>query len=700
MIHQFDEHRGGILGERLGGSSLPSGPDVSHEIDDAYAAIRFSTVHVDGAELVSRLSVEAKHPKIPGDSRVFDLSHVLAEGYRRHPATVSQIVNPNLSLESRLDALRTVAFDIAQIKEPVPPLHDTVYGSKEDRFVDGLERTLVIKQVVLTEFADILQGYSRRGVTVVRNEEPWVQFHITERSESLCNASIVIMPTGLEFPLLDRSGHPVTDRSLNGAIHDFIHILRQERCEPELKALEAVAAELTKRLRRHPDPPPALAQRDFGHEVAVAARNSARRAPGSEEQRGLTEARLLNGEFHATELPDRRVFWSRHRLRPISSEVTFIVDSLDGSRFEVSFHYPSRFHQRVARLLATACKLGQWPQFRKMTDFLRASPGGGFAVVLLQSADLYPAAVNALMHDIEQALPQSGIDRGLLRARSSGLCYFLPEFLSELVKGRSPFSLVVDNGSPAESWHVQVFLDRDLQGTVYAVNALGGSLVVGERQIVGSLASRRSRLLKFFKLLAEDSGSVTHNPNRSRGFYEVRRNLPENSGNDALGYAAAIHGASIVWDALVKEGGFTPEQSASGVRWDSRKLREGVWAVSLVAPTGRGAWLPYLITVTANPSGIIEISYSRGARGLLGGLQGRRVRSLAGGAFSDGEVWNVVRVIAGGSKGTLAMSEGDAFSSVSPFIVPSFLSSLRSLDPERERRDLLSRFWKYLKSFW
>jgi hypothetical protein len=523
-----------------------------------------------------------------------------------------------------------------------------------------------------------------------------VQFFITETRETLHSASIVVLPSGLELPLLDREGLPVTDTTLNGAIHDFTHLLRRGRYTPELKALERLAAELTNRLSRNSDPPFVLARRNFGHEVLLAARDGILWSKDPRSTAAHRGVAALPSEFQARELPDGRVLWVRHRQRTSSSELTFIADSLEGVRCEITFHYPPQAHPRVSRLLAKAVNGPRWPLFHEITDLLHAVPRSGFAVKIPKSSDTYPSTLNKFMGDIAEALPAHDVERGLFREHFHRFDHHLSEFVSEFVMGRSPFFTVIDNGDPSESWYVQGFLDRDLHGTFYAVNALGASIVAREAGIVGTLESRRERLLTFLKLLEGNSAQLTRNPNFTSGLSEVRRNLPGRSWEDALGYSAAIHGVSVAWNALVKEGAFSPQHRASAMRWHTQKVREGVWSVSLVTDSSRAGLVPYLLTITASHYGVAEICYSRGVRGPLGGLWGRRVRVLSGGGLSDEEVFQSVRVIAQGTKGTLGMSERRALSNVAPSASTTILSSLRDVDPDGDKRDLLKRLWRYL----
>jgi hypothetical protein len=563
-----------------------------------------------------------------------------------------------------------------------------------------LEPSFAIQSVVLTEFGDLLRGYARRGVTVVRNEDPWVQFQIVEDCDGLCDASLVVLPTGLELPLLDHRGRDVTEDTLNKTIHDLTHLLHKKRFESELKVLEALAVDLTARLGRNPDAPRALKKRNFVQEVVTASQDGLLWTKELSATKATPSAKVLDHSFKARELPDGRVLWLRHRRGRLDSEVRLVGESLEGARYELSFHYPPQSHQRVARLFELLLKGSDWPQFNGMTDLLNAVPRSAFGLMVPQSVASYPAAVNSLLREINRSSPDFTVERGLLRDAFKRFDYHLPDFVGEFVNGRSPFFTVIDNGDPAESWCVQAFLDRDLKGSVYAVNALGGSIAVCDQKLSTSTQFRRTQLLTFFKTLAEDSGRIRDNPHDTTGLFEVRRNLPDRRWNDARAYDTAARAAGLCWDALVKEGCFSPQQTASRMRWHSEKLSEGVWAVSIVAPTGRGGWLPQLINFNVIPEGITEVSYSWGLRGIFGGLLGRRVLPEEGGILTDEQAVSIVRALVRSSRGTLGTTESQAFRNISPDIRATSLSSLRAVDPDRDRYDLFKRIANYFKNSW
>ncbi len=679
---------------------FPEAKVLVHVLGSDFVNLRFSNRIIDGRPRVTSLQVEAVHPKVQGDKRVFDLSFVLEQISSAHPTTVAQIVDPHLSMEARLDALKIAVLNIARVTLPLLPLNEPRYGSGHSPSADGLEPSFSVRHVVLTHFSDLLQGYSRRGVTVVRNAEPWIQFHIIEGRSGLSDASLVVLPTGVELPLLDRTGSAVTEGSLNETIHDFTHLLLKGRYEPELKVLDSLASELTHRLNRNPDAPDTLKKRNFGHEIILAARDGllwSQSGEASAAHAGKLPAEL---HFEARGLPDGRVLWIRHQCRRISSEVSLVMDSLEGGQCTISFHYPPHAHAKVARV-AKKLSLGTtWPVFQEITDLLFAVPRSGLSLMFPTSTDSYPAQVNGLIKEVARVASGVHLERGLLREGFERFDGYLPDFVSELVKGRSPFMATIASESPADMWWVQGFLDRDLRGSVFAVNALGGSIVVSDPQALLSTDTHRGRLVKFFKTLVNDPARLTQNLNYSTGMRESRCNLPEKSWRDAFAYSTLVSVIEEVWEALVLEKCVSRSESAGWCRWHTKRLEDGVWSVSLL-PRNRDR-LPYLINFKVAQEGVREIAYSYGRRGPLGSLLGRRIWMDGGGVIGSEYLDPTVRAIARSASGTLGHSVRYALSHISPGLEFSLLplASLRECDPDHKRHDLLARLWNACKGIW
>jgi hypothetical protein len=511
-----------------------------------------------------------------------------------------------------------------------------------------------------------------------------------------------VLPTGLELPLLDRSGRAVTEETLNETVHDFTHLLLKARYEPELKVLESMAGELARRVQRNPDAPPALAKRDFGHEILLAARDGILWSKEARGVEGRADNRLPEHHFEPRELPDGRVLWIRHQSRRISSEVSFVTDSLEGSQCTISFYYPPHAHTKVARIAKKLSHGTAWPMFQEITDLLHAVPRSGLSLIIPTSTDSYPPPVNSLMREVEQRVAGIQCERGLFREGFDRFDAYLPDFVSELVKGRSPFMAHIKADSPAEAWWVQGFLDRELRGTLFAVNALGGSIVVSDPKVLHSRDGQRERIEKFFKALAEDPSRIIQNLNYPTGLTESRHNLPERSWRDAYAYAAISDVIEEVWNALVRERSFSSARTASECRWYTERLSEGVWSVSLLPRGADRERLPHLINFKVVPEGVTEIAYSSGRRGLLGSLLGRRIWMQGGGVVERECIDAVIRAVAQSASRGFGHSFRRALRYISPTLECSSLplASLREADPDRKRHDVLARLWGLIRGIW
>ena len=702
MTSQYFNNERDIVSGDVGPASLPLVTSHTRVLESDFVNLRFTASVVDGARKITRLLVEARNPKVSGESRVFDLTSILPEVYKRHAATVDQIVDPGLSMEARLDALKIAAINMAGLRDPFPAIHEISYGLHGARSGDGLEPSFSIKSVVLSELSDVLRGFSRRGVTVVRNEEPWVQFQIIERVDRFCDASLVILPSGLELPLLDRCGQLVSADSLNGIIHDLTHVLQKGRYKPELEALDEIAAELTARLRRNPDAPEALKKRNFSHEILLAARDGVLWARDDKTEAQPQERHYAHPGGEPLDLPDGRLLWLRHRSGRVSSEVLLCGNSLEGAPFQLTFHYPRHAESKLAKIVNKLRQGSVWPKFRELTDLLHAVPRSAFSLIIPKSSDNYPTAVNSFLRETQARLPDASLERGLPLKQFERFDEYLPDMVLEFVRGRLPFHSEIQSTDPSESWSVLGFLDADLRGNLYAVNALGGSIVVREPGFPTSTEYRRKLLLKFFSLLSEHSSSVTHNPNFNTGLAQSRRNLPDKSWSDAHAYSAVGHIASLMWESLRGEVGKSFELQPGDVRWHAKQRGEGVWSVSLLTSGVNGAWLPRVLNCTVTPSGVVEVAYSGGSRGIFGTLLGRRVWSEGERIIPDHHVRELIGIFTSHARGALGVGVREAVGRVSPLLQSSLLpwSRIPHADPDQHQNDRLARLWETLKGMW
>lgn len=668
-----------------------SAPMVIH---GDYVTLRFERCRVAGIDQIVSLELEATHPKVPNARRVFPLSHILADGYRRCRTTVEQIVARDLSMESRLDALRTVmesmtVKDIPVRAEPSPRQRASADSP------DELEPTFAIRNTLHTELRDVLRGYSRRAVTVYRNEKPLLDFFLIEDRAGLRHASMHVHPGGLEWPLLDAAGEAVTTETVDYAIHDFTHILRRARSASPRRALEAVALEITERVRRNPDASKRLQERFFVEEIAAAAR----------------DVRLWSLDFGVPEispvlapegqgflprtLPDNRMIWVQHETEGRIPNVVRVVGfSTSGTKFQVEFHYPANLEWKIGATVGTFMNGEGRPSFERLIGFLFSARKSGLSIHFSNAAESYPAAVNALIQSVSETHREELLDRGLVPAHSRHQEIFIPVIVDELVRGRLPLGGVFGRGGPAYRWCVQAFLDEDLDGKVVAVNGFGG--VITLTSLPGSsLVARRAQLLRLFDLLHNAPRDILELSLAGSAFREDRKLLPE--WGECETYQRVNRAAKQIWRVAVATGGFGPNGTIEERPWLVSRDSGSRWSVSLPSVYSTGERLPYVIKCSVGNMGVEEIVISEGRRDLFGRLRGVSLKPLEYRPFTEPEV----RAILSASCAPLLwVDKLKAMQAACPDMVGFSWVGLRSIDPEVNRRDIIAKVWNWLRTLW
>lgn len=663
-------------------------------IHSDYVTLRFERCRVAGIDQIVSLELEAKHPKVPNASRVFPLSHILADGYRGCRTTVEQIVARDLSMESRLDALRTVmekmtVKDIPVRAEPVPRQRAAAES------LDELEPTFAIRNTLHTELRDVLRGYSRRSVTVYRNDKPLLDFFLIEDAVGLRHASMRVHPGGLEWPLLDASGLSVTTATVDHAIHDFTHILSKVRSASPTKSLEVVAMELADRVGRNPYASKGLKGRFFVEEIAAAARD-VRLWSLDFGRPEISPALAPEGQgFIPRALPDNRMVWVQHdTLGKVPNVVRVVGFSTSGTKFQAEFHYPANMEWRVGNAVGMFMNGESWPSFDRLIGFLVSARKSGLALHFSNSADSYPAAVNSLIQAVTESHNEELLDRLLAPAHNRHQEIFVPVILSELLRGRLPIGGVLGRGGPAYRWCVQAFLDEDLHGRVLAVNAFGGSVSLTSLP-ASSLADRRAQLLRAFDLLHNAPRDVLELSLSGGAFREERRLLPEWGECETYGFVNRA--SKEMWKAAAATGFYGSDGPIEDRHWIVSRYGATTWSVSLGSLVSWCGTLPYVMNCKVGHMGVEEISISDGRRGLLGGLRGVSLRPDEYRPFSEEEV----RVLLATSCAPLSWEEKlAALRAAGPEMIVSPHAMLRSIDPEKEHRDIPFRLWRWIRTLW
>ena len=692
-----DQHGGMVP---LSARTLGVSPEeLSREIPGEYLTVRFAEKMVEPAPLVTKLELEVSHPKLPGQSRTFDISYLLHEGYRASPSTIRQIVDPSFSSESRADALRTLLVDICNVRGNFPPDRREVSVSPcRDDIIDELEPTFEIRGQLLTELGDVVRGYSRRAVTVVRNHKPLVQFLLIEQEGVVRHASILLHPSHIEWPLLDRNGRYVTDQTVDATLHDFTHQLRQTRQAPMLRIIESLGREVQDRVAQNEDAPEALRRRAFVQEAWTACRDDRVWTPEFGAPPISPVLAPPGYGYTARELPDGRAFWIYHDIQGSGDVIRIAGYSRSGSLFSVQLHYPPHMSWRVAMLCERIVSSGGWPDFSPALEVLRTSKKSGVSLHYSPGADQYPAAVNALLDIARGCEGNRNIGRGVWSDEDGRMEGYFADMVTEFVKGRLPIHGSIGGRNPASSWVFHAMLDEDLNGTVLFVNSLRGSLTL--RSMLGfDVESRRQDLLEVLNSMYDSPGEFIEKFYGIGSFEVTAHNLPRRGEVELSGALNTI--AVSMWKGIKAAGHYFSIDLCGHAPWSSQRLISGDWALSLESVHSVRGALPYLLTCIVHEGGVREILVSYGERGFLGGLLGKQIVPNGGsGFFSEHEVGAIVRSLADRSPDAKGVSVSDRVLAICPHAHVSWLSSLRRFDPQFKQRDLLSRIVRWFQNIW
>lgn len=671
------------------------------EISDPFMTIRFTEAVVEPSPIISSLEILATHPKLPGYSRLFDLSHLLHEGHRRSPQTVRQVINPRLTPESRLDAIRTLVVEICRTTGRVPVTRQlpTPSPSSEQALVDELEPAFELRGELLTELADVVRGYSRRAVTALRNGKPLVQFLLIEQEGELRHASMVLHPAQLEWPMLDDEGRYVTEKTVDRVIHDLTHHLRQMRNAPILRVVESLANEVKTRVEANPEAPDSLRSRRFSQEAWAAYRDE-RGFPLDFEPPAISPM-LAPSEYPyiARELPDGRACWIHHDNRSDAADILRLTGfSRSGGRFSVRLQYPSLMSWNVGAACERLLSGDGWPDLNPALKLLRESRRGGIAFSYSTSPESYPAAINALMDSLRATAPHSNAQLGLWRDLDGRMEPYLGEVIGEFIKGRLPVHGCVGGSDPAFTWVFHAMLDEDLHGTVLFVNGTQGCLMM--RSIQGGDTSARGRaLIHTLKELYEAPEHFLGSFHGKSAFEVTLQNLPHWGATEQ--FARVNDFALAMWRGARSAGHFAFAKSSGFAPWRAQRGENGNWVLALESVQSVRDPLPYVIACVIAESGVREVLVSYGRRDPLGGLWGRRITSSSGGMFFDeSEVEALTRALSDLSVVATEQSLSQRVHNVLPRAEVSLPRSMRVIDPEASRKDLLPRLVRWFKGLW
>lgn len=677
--------------------SLSGVPKTEKEINDTLVSIRYSLTRIDDRDTVHALLMVAQHPKLPEHARVFDLSHLVPEANRQIPQTLDRVIEPGLAMEERLTALSTIVnhFEADRIAPPI-----SEQGPKEspdDSTRDELEPVLSFHTRLFTTLVDTLTGTSVRGVAVLRNNEPFLQFRVTETRDGHCSANLLVVPTSLELPLLDRRGHLVRADTADEALHDFTHLLYSRRNANAERLLRALGRSLASRQRcihQSVFEPGAI---PFNVHLlnAVNEMNLVRHMEGTFE---IAPSLAPEGSpFLPRTLPDQRIAWIAHDASgPSSHHVKLEGHSIVGEPYTIDLRFPPSTFSSVRRAFHKLLRdETSWPSFHQIADILSHDHHSGVSLDYPNEISSYPVIVNDLIASLEDKGPTSCL-RGAVPQEAYSATAFLPYYIDELVRGRTPLFMRIEGDHPASTWSIQAFFNEELQGSLFMRNDLCGRIILSTLDCPLDTVARKAELERVLQDLPHMGPSIFNGDPLSSCFGEQRANLPRGSHPDRLSYESANHAATVCLNAIQRAG---YSRKASDPSWIVQHPQDGRWSVTLPALFSVGRALPYVINMQVGIDGVSEVAYSRGQRGPLGWLFGRRIFSGGSGpSFSDEELTRIISLICSESSRQSPMQEFQDLNNIRTGLTVLPIAPLRELDPEALQRDTLTRLWRVLRS--
>ena len=677
--------------------SLSNMRKVEQEIHDDFVSIRHTTTRIDDRDALIGLILVAKHPKLPQHERAFDLSHLLQEADRILPETLEMVIKPDLAMEDRLTAIRII-LDRLEADRAVSPTSDrTMTTTPSEEIQDELESSLSIESGLFTSLVDALSGTSVRGVTVLRNGEPFLQFRVTESPPSQASATLLVVPTALELPLLDREGHPVQADTADEALHDFTHLLYSQRHAHPERLLMALGRNLAARQRLVLTDPREPSAVQYCLRLLLAA-NEMDLFLARESALSVSPSLAPQGSlFFPRSLPDGRVMWTTHEERaPAAHHVRMVGNSTVGEPYSVDLQFSPYTFSKVRLAFHKLFRDEEvWPSFHELCGILARDYSSKASLDYPGESSSYPVSVNSLILSLEGKGLASCL-RGSVPEHVTSDATLLPRCVTELVRGRVPVHLNIKGACPATTWSVQCFFDEELGGEIFMRNRMSGRIVLSTIVSPLSASERKAEILRVFEDLTQRGMSVLQEERLSPDFEERRANLPRGTRGDQLSYEVANHAAALCLNTIQSVG---YSRLVSDPSWIVKHAGDERWSVTLPTLFSVDRALPYLINMQVGPEGVWEVSYSRGQRGPLGWLFGRRILSgVNNQGFSDKELENIIALICSEEGKQDPMREFQDLTAIRSGMTVLPFAPLREVDPEALQRDTIARLWNGLKS--
>lgn len=649
-----------------------------------------------GPVLVS-LSIETKHPELSSPSPVFCLDPLLPEANRRSPSTLQQIIQPDISESARREAIGVLVKELAQNKERSELVQRPVRGLERVRPAnpgrDELEPTFEVKAAVTTSFADFVRGLARKSISVFRNEMTVASFTVTTNGSEVESAEIFAEPLNIRWPILDERGEHATAKTADGAILDYVSMLRATRGAMWAVSLHHIAHELERRQRIRLDEKGEFYAEPFLYEFMAAAPDE--QLWGDDTSRTPVALALAPSgkNLKPKSLIEGRVTWiglEAAESRALPRSIVLAGYSTSGAEYHLQLSAPPAFDRAMKRLHKDLMSAPGWGKFMHAVERVCAVPGLKIACSMKDPAEHFPVAINSLLEGLQRSAPEVRVTRGAPFGATFPRGGSLPERIEGYLLGKSMFSAEFVGPTPATTWLVEAALDENLSGRVSCFNALGGSISAGLPLDEGLTGKRREALEGLLAAARTQPHLVPQSLEEIPGVMLRSDLVPDGRFNPAYLWLDRVAAA---WQReLLAAGALRSERDTNRIPWWVDHLERGRVSLSLLPAAGPEFSWERSHSVIVGPGGVEGVYLSRGERSFLGLLRGAYVSAPEGVRYMGAEDVSTLLRLASSSR-TLRTQQAieDTIEEALPHLVLRRGIGMRQCDPLRDDRDLLQR---------
>jgi len=678
-------------------------PTLQKRIEGQHFAIKFSVEQGAQDIRVTALTVDTTHPDVRGEVTSFCLDHILVEAYSKSPRTIEQIIDPQVTDETRLEALGSIVLELCQgyaaagyATRPVQKVESLII---DPPVFDELEPVFAIETKIGTTFVDLINGQYRKVISVLRNDLTILDFVVVERPGEMVEAYMRAALIGIEWPILDAQGIPANSANIKEAIHDYTYILRAIRGASWARSLHRIASELEHRQWGRSDPERANGMEPFLHEFRYKV--SDQQLWGDDISRTpVAQALAPKGSMlRPRQLPDGRVLWlglERSDPPDYPRQIHLSGFSTSGTEYHVLVSVPRSGERQMRRVYNELLVAPGWEEISKNLTKIVEIPGSRVCCELSPNIEDYPSIVNNLIESITERGKERDVQRGVSPESVLKDDQATSKIIENFLQGRVPFFSSLTSHSrpgdaPGTSWRVDAALDEELAGTLTFTNNLGGVVVLELASMLLGHDERRKQLLQLFDLAFDTPERLWGALVNINGATIQTRLMPE-VGADRCYHE--LDQAALSWQrALLQTGHIATLDAVREIPWWVERLSGDRWQLSILETKQGGFSWKAAHSLVVGAEGV-EVAYlSCGERGLLGTLRGARVvPGDISRVFSKEDLSIIIRIIASSE---LIRTQKELESTVRealPHLEIKSSFSMGRLDPQREEGGLVQIF--------